>query len=223
MPSMKGTVTPTRASTSDASGGTVRATAAYTPSGAGSGLRAVTYAETTYFSAPEPGIQSLMNSADSVFSSMATSVKPTLRMAAASSSGSGAPATQQARASAVLSASGIGPAPRACTMSETAMRPPGRSTRNASAMTCCLSGERLMTQLEITTSTDPSPTGMCSISPSRNVTFCACSLPAFSRARETMSGVMSTPMTAPDGPTARPARSESKPAPEPRSTTTSPG
>ena len=37
--------------------------------------------------------------------------------------------------------------------SDTAKRPPGRSTRAASRRTCGLSAERLMTQLEITTST----------------------------------------------------------------------
>ena len=38
--------------------------------------------------------------------------------------------------------------------SETAKRPPGRRTRAASSSTCGLSADRLITQLEITTSTD---------------------------------------------------------------------
>ena len=43
--------------------------------------------------------------------------------------------------------------------SETANRPPGRSTRAASRITCGLSPERLITQLEMTTSTVPSASG----------------------------------------------------------------
>ena len=43
------------------------------------------------------------------------------------------------------------------------------------------------------------------------------------RALETMSGVMSTPMTVPLAPTWRAARKASKPAPLPRSSTVSPG
>src|SRR5439155_803918 len=45
------------------------------------------------------------------------------------------------------------------TMSATANRPPGRSTRNASLITAPLSSARLMTQFEITTSTEASGSG----------------------------------------------------------------
>ncbi len=47
--------------------------------------------------------------------------------------------------------------------SETAKRPPGRSTRAASASTLRLSAARLMTQFEITTSTVSSASGMSSM------------------------------------------------------------
>jgi hypothetical protein len=47
--------------------------------------------------------------------------------------------------------------------SDTANRPPGRSTRAASRMTAGLSAERLMTQFEITTSTDASGSGSSSM------------------------------------------------------------
>src|SRR5215469_11373928 len=57
------------------------------------------------------------------------------------------------------------------TTSETAKRPPGFSTRNASCSTRPLSAERLMTQLEMMTSTELSGSGMFSISPFRNSTF----------------------------------------------------
>jgi hypothetical protein len=56
-------------------------------------------------------------------------------------------------------------------MSETAKRPPGLSTRKASARTRGLSAERLITQLEMTTSTELPGSGMFSISPRRNSTF----------------------------------------------------
>jgi hypothetical protein len=53
----------------------------------------------------------------------------------------------------LTSSSGSLPLSPRNTMSETANRPPGLSTRKASEMTLGLSVERLMTQLEITTST----------------------------------------------------------------------
>ena len=68
------------------------------------------------------------------------------------------------------------------TTSLTASRPPGLSTRNASRKTAGLSGERLITQLEMITSTDASATGRCSISPRRNSTFSSPAFCAFSRA-----------------------------------------
>ncbi len=51
------------------------------------------------------------------------------------------------------------------------MRPPGVSTRNISASTAGLSVDRLMTQLEMTTSTEPSGSGTSSIVPLRNSTL----------------------------------------------------
>ena len=58
-------------------------------------------------------------------------------------------------------------------MSETAKRPPGSRTRNASGDHLGLSAERLMTQLEITTSTWSSGSGMSSMWPLRNWAFSA--------------------------------------------------
>src|SRR5260370_32567512 len=57
------------------------------------------------------------------------------------------------------------------TTSETASRPPGLSTRNASRNTASLSAERLITQFEMITSTELSGNGMCSISPLKNSTL----------------------------------------------------
>jgi hypothetical protein len=73
------------------------------------------------------------------------------------------------------------------------------------------------------TSTWASATGRCSISPRRKSTFFASTLRAFARALLTMSGVMSTPITRPVGPTCRAARKQSMPPPLPRSSTVSPG
>src|SRR5215210_1082358 len=65
-----------------------------------------------------------------------------------------APETQPDHASMLLTSSaGSLPLSPRNTMSETAKRPPGFRTRNASEITLGLSVERLMTQLEITTST----------------------------------------------------------------------
>src|SRR5215470_4095224 len=85
-----------------------------------------------------------------------------------------------------------GAAPRTTT-SDTANRPPGLSTRKASASTRSLSADRLITQLEMTTSTLPSGRGMCSISPLRNSTFWTLALRWFSRARASISSVISSP------------------------------
>ena len=57
------------------------------------------------------------------------------------------------------------PCPASAITSETAKRPPGRSTRAASRSTCVLSAERLITQLEITTSTLASGSGIASMWP----------------------------------------------------------
>ncbi len=61
--------------------------------------------------------------------------------------------------------------PASATMSVTANRPPGRSTRAASRKTAGLSAERLITQLEMITSTESSGSGTASIVPFRNSTF----------------------------------------------------
>lgn len=106
----------------------------------------------------------------------------------------------------------------AATMSATASRPPGLKTRNASANTRLFSGERLMTQLEIMTSTLSFVTGSASISPRRNSTLVNPFFSAFLRAFANMSGVISTPMTLPVAPTARAARKESNPARDPHAT-----
>src|SRR5215472_5298738 len=102
------------------------------------------------------------------------------------------------------------------------IRPPGTRTRNISASTAGLSVDRLITQLEITTSTDASGSGRSSISPLRNSTFSAPALAALARARVSMSSVMSTPYANPDGPTRRADSSTSMPPPDPRSKTFSP-
>jgi hypothetical protein len=86
-----------------------------------------------------------------------------------------------------------------------------------------LVGHRLMTPLEITTSAQPSSTGRCSMTPWRNSTLPRPSWSASRRLRSSISRVMSTPITRPAGPTHTAARKESMPAPEPRSTTRSPG
>src|SRR6516165_7060158 len=102
------------------------------------------------------------------------------------------------------------------------IRPPGTSTRNISASTAGLSVDRLITQLEITTSTDSSGSGTASICPFRNVTFPAPARAALPRASASISSVMSTPYACPDGPTRRDDSSTSMPPPEPRSSTRSP-
>ena len=50
-------------------------------------------------------------------------------------------------------------------------RPPGRSTLNISRKTLCLSGVRLITQFETTTSIVSSLIGIASAIPLRNSTF----------------------------------------------------
>src|SRR3990172_7564765 len=108
------------------------------------------------------------------------------------------------------------------TMSEIISLPSGFRTLNASEKTFVLSGERLITQFEITTSTELSATGRFSISPTLNSTFSYSPFLAFSRAFSIISGVISTPMTFPVFPTLFAARKQSKPAPAPRSRTVSP-
>jgi hypothetical protein len=73
----------------------------------------------------------------------------------------------------------------------------GLRTRNASRITCGLSTARLMTQLEMITSTESSGSGICSICPLRNVTFFTPAASAFLRARVSIWSVMSRPKTCP--------------------------
>src|SRR5262245_10455146 len=73
-----------------------------------------------------------------------------------------------------------GTSPRTTT-SDTATRPPGFSTRNASRSTASLSLERLMTQFEMITSTELSGSGIAAIEPFRNWTFVAAACRGFSR------------------------------------------
>jgi hypothetical protein len=56
-----------------------------------------------------------------------------------------------------------------------------------------LSGDRLTTQFEITTSTDAAGRGIASIRPRRNSTFAAPAARALRRARASISSVMSRP------------------------------
>src|SRR5829696_5079918 len=109
------------------------------------------------------------------------------------------------------------------TMSETAKRPPGLRTRNASESTFGLSVERLMTQLEITTSTWSSGSGTSSMWPFRNSTFSAPTSALFFSASSSISSVMSSPYALPPGATLLAESSTSMPPPLPRSSTTSPG
>lgn len=90
----------------------------------------------------------------------------------------------------------------ALTMSVTESLPPGWSTRKSSWKTRCFRKERLMTPLEMTTSTESSGRGSSSMaawwhssSPPTSATL--------SRAFRHMTGLRSTPTTRPDGPTAR--------------------
>ena len=108
-------------------------------------------------------------------------------------------------------------------MSDTSIVPPGRSTRAISANTRSFSGDRLITQLEMTQSTEASSTGSCSMMPLRTSTFARPAAAMFSLALAIISSVMSTPMARPVGPTFLAASSRSMPAPEPRSSTTWPG
>ena len=103
------------------------------------------------------------------------------------------------------------------------MRPPGTSTRKIDAKTTSLSGIRSITPLEITTSKLPLANGNSSTSPSMKRTLSAPIAAAETRAFSSISEVMSIPVTLPSGPTIWAATSESVPAPEPRSSTRSPG
>ena len=109
---------------------------------------------------------------------------------------------------------------RSVTMSASASLPPGRSTRAASANTRRLSAERLTTPLEITASNEPSSKGSSSMRAARKLT---CSSRRRRSDLASCSGVMSTPVTEPPGPTCAAAANTSMPEPLPRSSTRSPG
>src|SRR5688500_13236869 len=146
--------------------------------------------------------------------------KPTARRSRMNSCSSSAPATHPIHNSMLL-LTGPGTSPRTTT-SDTANRPPGLRTRNASARTFFLSADRLITQLEMMTSTDASGRGMRSISPLRNSTFVAPARSLFALASASISSVMSRPYTLPVGPTRFAERRTSIPPPDPRSSTVSP-
>src|SRR5260370_11393699 len=109
------------------------------------------------------------------------------------------------------------------TMSATATSPPGRKTRNASLMTAPLSSARLMTQFEMTTSTDASGRGTFSVVPLRNVAWLTPDRSRFAFASASISSVMSIPYAWPPGATRFAESNTSRPAPDPRSSTTCPG
>jgi hypothetical protein len=92
-----------------------------------------------------------------------------------------------------------------------------------SAKTASLSGRRSITPFEMTTSKASSTNGSASTSPSTNSTFVLLIVSALARALASICGVMSMPVTCPAEPTICAAISESVPAPEPRSSTRSPG
>src|ERR1700730_15836202 len=185
------------------------------------GLRASTVAEATKFSMPRPGAQLATSSRLSGFGVTRTSVKPACTSQVSIRSTGAAPAMQpHKRAGSACSSSDSGVV---LTTSEIASRPPGFSTRNASRNTCALSGTRLITQWDRMASALLSATGRCSSSPRRNSTLATPILAAFSRAFFSISWVMSIPITRPLAPTCAAARKQSKPAPLPRSITTSPG
>jgi hypothetical protein len=96
-------------------------------------------------------------------------------------------------------------------MSLMPMRPPGRTTRAISVSTAALSVERLMTQLDMTTSTLLAGSGICSMTPLRKWTFATPASRAFCRARASISSVMSRPYAVPVGPTRRAERMTSMP------------
>ena len=96
------------------------------------GFMAHTLAEATKSSAPVPGIHPAITSRDSSLISMDTSSNPAERSNDSKSLSRGAPDTQQAYASFVLSRSGIS---AVATTSDIATLPPGFRIRNASLMT----------------------------------------------------------------------------------------
>src|SRR5690606_6201664 len=81
----------------------------------------------------------------------------------------------------------------AATTSEIPMRPPGLRTLAISEITAGLSADRLMTQLEMTTSTVASLSGRSSMYPLMNSTLVTPASVALRRAASSISSVMSTP------------------------------
>src|SRR5579872_1249671 len=79
------------------------------------------------------------------------------------------------------------------TTSLTPRRPPGFSTRAISVSTAALAVERLITQFEITTSTESAGSGICSIIPFKKCAFVTPASAALRRARASISSVMSSP------------------------------
>src|SRR5215831_2667973 len=152
--------------------------------------------------------------------SSSTAAKPAVPSLARYSRSSSAPATHPIQSS-TLRRIWAGTSPRTTT-SDTAKRPPGRRTRNASAKTRSLSADRLITQLEMMTSTELSGRGIASISPLRNSTLSTPAFFWFSRASASISSVMSSPYALPPGPTRLAESNTSIPPPEPRSSTVSP-
>src|SRR4029077_19187728 len=96
-------------------------------------------------------------------------------------------------------------------------------TRKASLMTAPLSSARLMTQFEITTSTDASGRGTFSMVPLRNVALVTPDRSRLAFASASISSVMSRPYAWPPGATRRAESNTSRPAPDPRSSTICPG
>src|SRR5271165_6841645 len=124
------------------------------------GLRASTIAETMWSSMFRPGAQVLISSQLSGFGVTRTSTNPRLASQPSTRSAGAAPAMQpHNKAGSDCSSAGSG---AVLMMSDTASRPPGLRTRKASRNTCSLSGTRLITQFEITTSAALSAIGRCS-------------------------------------------------------------
>src|SRR5438093_1155051 len=153
--------------------------------------------------------------------STVTSVNPAPASLSRYSVSSSAPAMQPTHNS-MLRRTSAGTSPRTIT-SDTANCPPGFSTRNASRSTASLSLDRLITQFEMMTSTESSGRGIDSIVPLRNSTFVAPALRWFSRARASISSVMSRPYALPVGPTRLADSRTSMPPPDPKSSTVWPG
>jgi hypothetical protein len=185
------------------------------------GLRASMVADATNCSMP--GSQLPTTSALRGAMRTSRSTNPAAASMARTSSMGAAPDTQPASAAAwVCSSTGMGPV---ATTSLIARRPPGRSTRNASCDHRGLVGRQVddAVREDHVDAVVADGQALDLAEPELDVARLP-SLRALSRARfETMSGVMSTPMTRPAGrrPASR-ARKQSKPPPAPRSSTVSP-